>query len=573
MRMGLQYKVGGLLSIILAVAFGLNVWLSTRHTVSNFRESGEKTLQALVEVGKGRAQNVFMSLETAARGSLERGEMEVFKVMLDELGEIKGVREIGLTDREGLIMFSNNKDLLKKKLAEEIFQGAMAAKSEMFMKEEKDSILLARIHLMEPDCIRCHFEAGLGDVAGALYVRYDTGDLGEARQNLVADMAATRSSSILVGIANGLFSLAAAIISVYLLLGRAVRRPMDGVNRMLKEMAAGHAVRPLGIDQQDEIGHMARTLDGFAESLQSEIVGALRMLSNGDLTFEIVPRDENDIVRGSLKTVGDSLNRMMWQVNAAARRIAEGAKNISKMGQTLSQNAVRQASALQEIGSSMTQMGAHTRENADNSVLANRLTDEAKQSAAKGSEQMLSMVHAMEEIKEAGGSISKIIKVIDEIAFQTNLLALNAAVEAARAGVHGKGFAVVAEEVRNLAARSAKAAQETALLIEGSVQKTDKGAHIAAATAKALEDIVESVSKVSALMTEIAAASKDQALQIAEVNQGLEQINQVTEHNTANAEESAASSDDLDSQARELLEMLNQFTLRENGRDPVRRIG
>jgi methyl-accepting chemotaxis protein len=174
---------------------------------------------------------------------------------------------------------------------------------------------------------------------------------------------------------------------------------------------------------------------------------------------------------------------------------------------------------------------------------------------------MHSMTQAMAEINAAGQNISKIIKTIEEIAFQTNLLGVNAAVEAARAGQHGKGFAVVAEEVRNLAARSAKAAQETAELIEGTVEKTQNGTRIAKETADALGNIVEGVGKVSDLVGEIAAAANEQAEGVAQVNVGLSQIDQVTQQNTASAEQSAAAAEQLSSQAEQLRQMLGRFRL------------
>jgi methyl-accepting chemotaxis protein len=249
----------------------------------------------------------------------------------------------------------------------------------------------------------------------------------------------------------------------------------------------------------------------------------------------------------------------------AAEQISGGADQISDTSQQLSQAATEQASSLEEITSSMTEMGSRTKHNADNAVQVNQLTDQARQVAEKGNSQMRDMVDAMGDINSSAQDISKIIKVIDEIAFQTNLLALNAAVEAARAGQHGKGFAVVAEEVRNLAARSAKAASETATLIEGSVAKAGNGSRIAEDTAGALDEIVTSISKVSDLVGEISASSDEQAQGISQISIGLSQIDEVTQQNTSNAVECAATSEELAAQANDLREMLARFTLSRGG--------
>ena len=320
-----------------------------------------------------------------------------------------------------------------------------------------------------------------------------------------------------------------------------------------------------------EIEELASIVTALSNNLTEKEEIALQ-LANGDLTADVPIASDKDALSIAMKNMSDSLREIIGQVKFAGDQIVSGSTQVSDSSQALSQGATEQASSLEEINSSMIEMAAQTKTNAENASQADMFSNEAKDAAAHGNVQMAEMIVAMEEINGAAQNISKIIKVIDEIAFQTNLLALNAAVEAARAGKHGKGFAVVAEEVRNLAARSAKAARETTELIEGSVAKSNSGSEIANTTAVVLGDIVRSVSKVNDLVEEIAASSNQQALGIAQVNEGLNQVDNVTQRNTANAEESAAASEELAGQAHGLQGLLDRFTLPEDEETGSRQI-
>ncbi len=296
----------------------------------------------------------------------------------------------------------------------------------------------------------------------------------------------------------------------------------------------------------------------------NKLVIAAEKIADGDLNVDVKQnsRDEIGMLASAFKRMSDNLNDVISSISSAAEQVSAGSRQVSDSSVELSQGATEQASSIEELTASLEEISTQTRLNAENAAQASSLAENVKTIALNGNKHMKEMLNAMDDINDSSSNISKIIKVIDEIAFQTNILALNAAVEAARAGQHGKGFAVVAEEVRNLAARSANAAKETTDMIEGSIRKVEGGTKIANETAEALGLIVDGVAKAADLVGNIAEASNEQAAGIEQINQGIMQVSQVIQANSATSEESAAASEELSSQAEVLSEQVERFTLK-----------
>ncbi len=316
--------------------------------------------------------------------------------------------------------------------------------------------------------------------------------------------------------------------------------------------------------RKDEVGILAGSFDRMIEST-AEQAKKTKAISEGDLTTDIKIRSEFDILGEALSDLVKKFHELAASIVSSADQVDSGAKLVSDSSTSLSQGASEQASSVEELTASLEEITSQTTQNAENAQITNQLAREIQKDAETGNTQMAEMLRAMDEINTSSDNISKIIKVIEDIAFQTNILALNAAVEAARAGQHGKGFAVVAEEVRNLAAQSSKAAKETTDLIENSIKKVETGTKIANDTAGALGKIVLGISKASENIGAIASASNEQAAALKQTNQGIIEVSQVVQNNAAAAEECASASEELSGQADGLKERVSIFKLKSGG--------
>ena len=293
------------------------------------------------------------------------------------------------------------------------------------------------------------------------------------------------------------------------------------------------------------------------------IIKHFEAFAAGDFTDKITVDSSNEIgqVLAALQATQKSLGQMVRQAKQAAGAVHRGAEEISQGNANLSQRTEEQSSSLEETASSMEEMTSTVKQNADNAGQANQLATAARDQAEKGGAVVGKAVSAMTEINESSKKIADIIGVIDEIAFQTNLLALNAAVEAARAGEQGRGFAVVASEVRSLAGRSATAAKEIKGLIQDSVRKVEDGSSRVTQSGHTLEEIVASVKKVSDIVAEIAAASREQSAGIEQVNRAVMQMDALTQQNAALVEEATAAAQSMAGEARGLSEAMGRYRI------------
>lgn len=254
------------------------------------------------------------------------------------------------------------------------------------------------------------------------------------------------------------------------------------------------------------------------------------------------------------------MNRIVGALTEGATQVAAASNQLSASAQQLSSGTAEQASAIEETSATLQESSSALQQNNANTAQAAQLSEQAKDFANRGNLEMQQMMLSMEEIRKSSNQIAKIVKVIDDIAFQTNILALNAAIEAARAGEAGMGFGVVAEEVRNLAQRSARAAKETTDIIEANINLSGEGMKVAERVRNTLHEITNQSKKVSELMGEISAASREQFLGIEQVNSVMNQLESITEQNAANAEEGAASAGELSAQAESLNRIVGELS-------------
>lgn len=366
-------------------------------------------------------------------------------------------------------------------------------------------------------------------------------------------------------------AIAALVITIFLsmYLTGAITRPIHELETSARKIVDGDFDIKVTYESKDELGVLSKAFKNMTAILGDVITDAsmlLQEMANGN--FDVRTRAEERYVGSfqgllaAIRKLNRDLSSTMGQINMSADQVASGAGQVSSGAQALAQGATEQAAAVQELAATIAGISQQVKDTAENARSAKSQSSMAGDEVERCNKQMHDMMEAMEEISRSSDEIGKIIKTIEDISFQTNILALNAAVEAARAGEAGKGFAVVAEEVRSLANKSAVASNDTAALIEGSIESVARGKEIAGSTAESLMKVVEEVRTAAATVDRIAGAAEEQAGAVEQVTVGVDQISDVVQTNSATSEESAAASAELSNQAELMKGLVAKFRLR-----------
>ncbi|HNX63873.1 MAG TPA: methyl-accepting chemotaxis protein [Oscillospiraceae bacterium] len=547
-------------SILCSLMIGFFMYISYKNSLTEY--TGEKAL--------GIASTVSVNIDGDLVKKYDKtGEKdENYDGFRDYLSKVK--EETGLT----YIYIMTDAGENYKYIAEGIFGEETASKlNDTDSKDTYGSEPAAALSEGKPVYSEIYSNGEWGDLISAFAPIYDSNGqiAGVLGLDISADSVKKSMMNYLPILLGGmLLSCAVYFVLINILVNKMIVRPIKELESTAINLSEGNFNVNLSseyLDKNDEIGNLSRAYHKMSSNMKSitdDISYVLSEMAAFNLAAASGVEYYGDFrpIEESIIKISDELNAALSSITKATEQVKIGSGQVSGGAQVLSSGAAEQAAAIEELSATISEVHKQANDNSENVSLAKAYVGEAESGVLESNEQMNRMLSAMSDIEHSSNEISKIIKVIDDIAFQTNILALNAAVEAARAGAAGKGFAVVAEEVRNLASKSAEAAKQTTALIENSINLVRTGSEIAEKTAAALAEVGEKTNLVSGTMEEIAQSSTAQASSIEQINIGVGQISDVVQANSATAEESAAISEELSGQANMLRAEIGKFRLR-----------
>ncbi len=497
-----------ILLLVAAVFFSITAMRSVKSNVTDYRVNSVQPIIKMDSIAKNILQgrlDAFYMEKALARGDKDevaRRLEGIQKIRTENLELLKFIKERGMSEEEKKLTEQYEADYMLMGVKMKDYMTALNSGSNVDATLEawttQFDVVLQKLKELQ-----------------ALTLKYGA-------EKIVTEFS-RMDRTIIIMLIILLFSISAGVLITYIL-SRAVSIPVKLGLSFAQKIAAGDLTERIDLDQEDELGLLAKSLNQAA----------------------------------------DNLERLISSVNLSVNNLTMAVTDISSGNQNLSQRTTEQASSLEEIASTLEEATATIRQTADNTIEANSISDSSTKLAINGGTIVEETVGSINRISESGKKIGEIIAVINEIAFQTNLLALNAAVEAARAGDQGRGFAVVASEVRNLAQRAGSSAKEIEALIKDTLENINQGTSLVTKSGAALNELITSVKEVGRIISEVTASTEEQRQGIDQINTAVMDLDTMTQQNAALVEETASASEEMAAQAGELKELMKQFKINDD---------
>mgnify|MGYP006295857765 CR=1 FL=1 len=527
-RISISTKLLSFLALILFVTFGASTVVSVVQTDRLLTRASDRGIEALEQATDDQAHSVFASFETGARRSLMEGDMDEFQLLLEDLAHVPGVKELGLTDPEGVLHYSAGADDHEiEGLDRSAFGEAVSAAGEIDDHHDAGRMRLSRAYLLDQDCLDCH-DGNVGDLSGVLYLTYDLSKIEALRAESDAFVASAERQGVIQNVLIGILAIILTLGGTVVLVRRVMCRPLKQLIDRAHGMATGNADLTARIEWEsnDEFNELAESFNAFLEKIRVAIASVIQHSKDLNQAASNLSRVGNELTHNAQETTSrvDVVNRASAQIDDSVQMVAAASE----------------------------EMNASIGEVAQNATQAYEVAQQALGVSEESSK-------ATSHLAESSSAIGNVIRMIDEIAEQTNLLALNATIEAARAGEAGKGFAVVATEVKELASQTSQATEDISRRVEGIQGDSEAGVQAMNSIREIIGRVNEIADMISSAMTEQSSTTSEIAKNTSEAARGTGEIKQNLGSVSAAASKTLESATALSATSKQLEGMMAEI--------------